>query len=299
MTICVSKTYASTYSFLNFIDSINSLDLVEEFIAKLKSIIDEFNKYNYIRILFSNDLVDLSVNGVKSLNDKIEELSDGEEQAYFYYLGEIENILGSCQSYLDTSMCEEEIKNQIYLNFPYCHPFTLDDSWLSLPGLEHVSSTSTVLNLNSKHIQKKILNPTDFIDKAKAVYGDLIFYPDISLGDYTRYISCFCHALNTLNQSYNTISCDAERNLDDLILISTISSKLGPRTLVCTRQGSNKVERIFGSEMINCEYHLKLNFNDLGKKLSKDKYNRIYFGLKYNKNKGRKEIYLAHIGKHL
>ncbi|MCS6192217.1 hypothetical protein [Shewanella baltica] len=306
MKTCVSTTYASPHSFSEAINSIDSFDLVETFIEKLKSIINEFDKYDYIDILFSNDLIDFKINNIKSLSDKIEDLSNGEEQAYFYYLGEIENTLGQCQSYIDTSSCEEKILNQTYISFPYYHPFTINEKWVSLANIEHVTSSICALNLNSKYIKTNIKDTTDFVKKATDIYGDLIFHPllpdtisDLKFGNYTQYIDCFCHALNTLNQAYNIISNDADKNLDDLILISTVSANLGPRTLPCTRQAKNKVEYKFGDDEINCEYHLKLNFNDLGKKLPNKYYNRIYFGLKFNFKKRKKDIYVAHIGKHL
>lgn len=309
MSTCVSKTYVSTYSFVELFDGIDSIESLELFLNKLKSIVLDFKKYNNIRLLFSNDFIDLKVNGAINLDDIIENLSSGDEQAYFYYLSEIESIFGDCQSYVESTICEQHILNQKHTDFPYYHPFTIGDDWINLVGREHVKTSGCALNLNSMWIQLDLESASDFINKATLVYEKLIFHPDItdtisdlSEGDYTRYTNCFCHALNTLNQSYYAISNDANQNNQDLLVISSISTGLGPRTLSCTGQGSNKVKRIFSGKNINCEYHLKMNFADTGARLSKTQYNRIYFGLKSQEDeegKLRKYIYLAHIGKHL
>lgn len=65
----------------------------------------------------------------------------------------------------------------------------------------------------------------------------------------------------------------------------------------CTRQGSNKVVREFvigegKSETVNCEYHLKIKWNDQGISIPRGEGNpvRVYFCLKSYENIERKQI---------
>lgn len=220
----------------------------------------------------------------------------------------------------------EQVKANNFQALPNEYPYTLKHSWLDIPADLHIYTYLDVCNLNSFNFKNGLTTQKQFTDNAIKTYEHIQFHENfeaklntIKRGTFTDYLSEFSHALNTLNQAYFAISKDENKNNDDLIIISTLSEQqnLKGRRLACTHQAKNKpffdfpnLQKpqiqispndnkitVYPKERVNCEYHLKLNFDDQGIKLAND-YNRAYFGLKYCDITKRKYIKLTYIGEH-
>ena len=319
----VSKSYGSAYSF-GSIDNKLNFDAVEIEIINLKNVIEQFNESEHNSIEFSTDYDVLSVNA-QSLEDNLLDITQ-DVGATTYLLSEIEKAIGVHKSYLDTPAMLALIKANNFQVLPNEYSYTLNNCWLGISVNSHVYSYLDTCNLNSFNFKNGVTTQKQFTDKAIKIYEHIQFHKQfeaklntIKRGSFSDYLTEFSHALNTLNQAYFTISKDANKNDNDLITISTLSEKkdLKGRELACTPQAKNKpffdfpnlqnpqVQTLqngdkkitYPLERVNCEYHLKLNFNDQGIKLADD-YNRAYFGLKFCQKTQRKYIKLAYIGEH-
>ena len=147
------------------------------------------------------------------------------------------------------------------------------------------------------------------------IFDNLEFHPDISdtlktikSETFKEHTFQIVQGLQTLKYSQDTLPPSTSNNDADLIKISEWSSKFGVTSLSCTKQGKNKPKYDFclgnirKNTPINCEFHLKLNFNNSGIKIeerddSGRMYNRLYFGI--HMHHGIKKLLVAHIGKHL
>jgi len=302
-----SISFGSAYSFPDLID----YDHIECIIGELKKSIESFNFSKNNEIEFSIDLFEFKINGA-SLEDRLLKATS-DFMVAITFLNEIEKIIGKNKSsYRDTPTMQEEIASQNFNEMPYKYTYAQGGTWIPISRKFEVACYSDVCNLNSENFKVGVIDIISFVKKAKKVYEHIEFHKDISgtlkkikYGTIINYIGVFSHALNTLNQAYHKISKDPTKNEEDLILISAISGTLG-HTLACSREAKNKHHFEFPkdgspteSENINCEYHLKINFDDSGIKLSSQNFNRAYFGLKWSTQKNRKEIKLAHLGPHL
>lgn len=319
----VSISYGSAYSFSSINNQLD-FDSVEAEINKLQKKIEEFNDSVHNKIEFSTDYTFFLIDGF-SLQDNLLEITK-DENATIYLLGEIEKKIGKHKSYLDTPTMLQEVMNNDVQELPQNYPFTLQREWAGISKSLHIFSYLNTCNLNSRHFKNGVTTEKQFTEKAINIYEHIQFHENfesklntIIRGKFTEYLSEFSHALNTLNQSYFSISKDGSQNEHDLEIIAKISrdENLEGRSLTCTRQGKNKPffdfpnlkikqvvtlqdgteEIVHPKESVNCEYHLKLNFNDQGIRLPDD-YNRAYFGLKYCDITKRKYIKLAYIGEH-
>lgn len=307
----VSLTYGSAYSFLH-INNCSSFDDVINDIERLKQvfILFDFSKNN--KIQFSNDYSDFKINGV-SLEDNFLELTN-DPSAAIYLLDCLEKAVGDKKSYLSTELMELNLRQNANNSFVYEYPFSLDVLWPSLTNKNHVYDYFDVCNFNSFNLKSGVEDAAEFVKKATNIYEHIQFsnvfeekLSTIKNGDVLNYVNVFSHALNVLNQAFFKVSNDESRNDDDLNIISGLSKSkaLRGRGLDCTRQGANKPHFTFpeidnpqSNEIVNCEYHLKIDYADNGVRLNSSDYVRVYFGLKYNEKYDRKYIRLGYIGEH-
>jgi hypothetical protein len=301
MTLCLASTvYGSSYSFAHITQE-SSTDDVEAAIKSLSNAIDEIGQSKYNTIEFATDT---------SLDDILLEITNDDSFA-IHLSNEIEKSIGGNKSYRDSQTMVSELLAQTFQELPVIYPYTQQMQWDGLSDIKHIQSYSEVCNQNSLHFKNAITTRDSFTDKAKVVYEHIDFcsiFSDklktIKRGSFLDYLDQFSHALNTLNQSYHKISNDSNKNEDDLVIIRTVSADLG-RSLACTRQGNQKPHFDFPVigcegefETVDCEYHLKLNFDDQNIRLPTGYYNRVYFGLKFCEKTNRKQIKLAYIGEH-
>lgn len=307
--------YISPYSIDNFTSNSTAEEL-ESILDFLKNIILSHNSFTNITIECVNDIYDYQINGY-SFQDKLLDAFNFDEGIYQYYLSELQKIVGEYIKYNNTLSAKSIIISQNN-TLPILLPLTYNESilWGDLLEFPHTYDIEITLALNSKYIVTNFVNESRFIELCKLNYIFLDFHDDvedtlktIKFGKYLDYIELITHSLNVLHQSYLLISNDANKNLEDLDFIMTLSHKLGKR-LECTRQGRNKVEWEFkkpslisltDKEIINCEYHLKIDQMDNGRPIPFGPGNpvRIYFGLKSYNELDRKQFKVAHIGMHL
>jgi hypothetical protein len=307
----VSITYGSAYSFMHLTSTSLFEDVLSE-IDKLKSIFVLFDLSKNNKISFSNDYSDFNIHG-KSLEDHFLELTNDSSAAVFL-LDQLEKIIGDKKTYLGTVEIESIVEQNENNSFLYSYPFTLKFPWLNLDGKKYIYDYFDVCNLNSFNFKSGIDSRGSFTIKAIDTYEHVQFsdvfeekLKTIRNGSFINYLNEFSHALNVLNQAFFKVSNDDSKNEDDLNTISELSKSeaLNGRGLDCTRQGANKPNFTFpkiedpkSTEKVNCEYHLKLDYNDDGERLNSNDYVRVYFGLKYNDIYKRKYIRLAYIGEH-
>ena len=154
-----------------------------------------------------------------------------------------------------------------------------------------------------------------FMARSELIFDNLTFHPDtletlktVKSGTFRDHTIQIVQGLHTLKYAQENLASTTSDNEADRTQISEWSSQFGDNTLSCTRQGSNKLRYDFSfddsddTESINCESHLKLNFNNNGDKIEergKDgaHYNRLYFGI--HMHNGAKKLLVAHIGEHL
>ncbi|MCT9288087.1 hypothetical protein KTH76_02115 [Acinetobacter baumannii] len=315
MSTSFSLILGSIFSFgcLNKIDSEDKLENI------LNSLDSELTKYspstpNNIIIEFPNDFTEYDING-QNFEDLILRLVEDDWGKWQHYMNEVQKIIGRYIEYENTLSLLYKAKN--YTNpFPVIYLYVCDSTniWPDLDKSKYTYNWSHTLTLNSKLISQISYNLDSFVELCRKNFEFIEFHDEILTtiksiqgADYKAVIETVLHALNVLNQAYHIISTDPNQNLQDLNTIVQLSDSLGLR-LDCTRQGSNKVERDFvlpletkrcGREVINCEYHLKIDNYDGGQPIAQHNKVRIYFGMKSYNELPRKRITIAHIGKHL
>ena len=310
----IAKIHITRHSLLNNITTLNTTDDIECLIDKLET---KLKKYAYSKNIIINcpiDLFDYSIDNI-NLEDKLLEAVNNDFITFEYYFSNLEKIITQYVKYDDTDRIMSLINEQGTLDFPRHYAFCIEPTsqWPNIELNLHTYSWENTLKLNSDFIAQHHTGVTQFISWSKKNYEFLDFHDDIEdtlhsikIGDYTNYKQLVSHALNCLNQSYHFISNDPQKNQDDLNVISEYTQRIG-RSLSCSRQGSTKLHWDFfntnsnENETINCEYHLKINWDDCGNKIPRGNGNpvRIYFGLKSYPGFERKQIKIAHIGKHL
>ena len=304
-----SISLGSIHSFPKFEVGASSTEF-DKILNEFQNGIDSFKFTQRNDLEFAKDFLEYEVSG-KSLFERLYDLANYDDSLISFWLHEIETIIGAGKSYRDTAEMLRILLEGCNGESPYNYAFATGNFWIGVNPNLHVANYFDVCTKNSKSFKFGIKNRSQFVEKAKQIFEHLQFHEDfaetlatIKAGTYDDYLDQFSHAFNTLNQAYHFISNRPESNEDDLIVIREISSKLGHH-LECTRQAKIKKTYCFPSDDevgkyddVNCEYHLKLNHNDRGQKLSSEKYNRAYFGLKYSSKYGRKIIKLAHLGEH-
>lgn len=320
-----SISYGSAYTF----SSINLQDTPTHFevdmaLEKLGKVVANFAVSENNILLFSTDYSEYEYKG-QSLELHLFDITE-DPLTTSYFLSEIEKIIGANKGYIDTEAMVNCILGNNQLALPLEYGLYSNEYWPTLAENVHVKNYMDVCNINSFSFKNSIKTRNEFTKKAEIIYEHIQFHSNfedklktIKNGTFTDYLSEFSHALNVLNQAYFHISIDENQNEADLGVITNLSAEalLKGRRLACTRQAKQKPHFHFKDlnnptkttnelgksvitypmENLNCEYHLKLNFNDQDIKLQDD-YNRAYFALKHCNKVGRKLIKLAYIGEH-
>ncbi|HCB1443226.1 hypothetical protein [Serratia marcescens] len=308
-----SHVYITNHTF-STITIKSNYDDIEKFTRNLASILDEYKKSHNVKVECAKDILEYSSSeDIPSLEECILHASNGDDSFYQLYCDMIEKAISKYKSNLYSSLMENNISNKNKNAPPVYYPLSINNAtWPGIDKNTHTSGWMDTLNRNSKFIAYSHKNKNQFITWSKINYEYIHLHDNLTNtldsildGTYLDYKEIITDSLNTLNQSYHILSNDPQKNLDDLNTISHYTSLIG-RQLACSRQGSNKLKFKFPVdqkkgifEEINCEYHLKINNMDNGKKLKNTNYVRIYFGLKSYSDRERKEIKIAHIGKHL
>ncbi|AWV86171.1 hypothetical protein [Acinetobacter radioresistens] len=315
MNTPISLIFGSIFS-LGCLDEINSEQQLESILTQLNV---ELIKYNVsspdnILIEFPNDFSEYTING-QNFQDILLNLVEDDFGKWQYYLSELEKIIGRYINYKDTNSLLH-IAKTYDSPFPILYLFVseIDIIWPEISNANYTSNWNHTLTLNSKLIANQCTDVEKFVNYCQKNFEFIEFHEDILStirtiqgASYKDILNTVLHALNVLNQAYHLISTEPNQNLQDLNTIVQLSDNLGLR-LNCTRQGRNKVEREFnlpceinktGKEVINCEYHLKIDHYDSGLPTANENKIRIYFGLKSYQELPRKRLIVAHIGKHL
>ncbi|WP_440890169.1 hypothetical protein [Vibrio sp. WZ-1] len=312
----VAKVYLTRHSVDN-LSTTNTYDDIENIARTLADSLEFYKRSKNVGINCPTDFFEYGNVG-DSLDDKLLDIVDNNWDFYLLAFKEMSDVV---LPYVDNSNNTEgmiAVINNQQPTLPRHYSFVLSKTyrWPTVAPELHTESWSNTLSLNSKFIANNHANAEEFISWSKMNYEYLDFHPNlentlntIQIGTYTDYKQLLSHGLNTLNQSYHSISTDANQNQADLNIISHLTHQLGQQ-LGCSRQGNNKVPTVFkkpslvtpqGDETINCEYHLKIDIKDNGQPIPRGRGNpvRIYFGLKSYNEYERKQLKLAHMGKHL
>lgn len=281
---------------------------------KLAYIVSEYAYSKNISIKCAKDFLEYKdTNDETSLEEVLLEIAQQDLSIFSLYYSMFEQAISHVKSNIPSSVLTNSLTTQKKNSFPRNYALVIDEAlWPGIIDDAHTSSWRDTLKKNSTFIALNNKDKDDFISLSIKNYDNLIFHEDISntldtimRGTYKDYKFIISDSLNALNQSYNFISKSPNNNQEDLNIISDYTGKIGKK-LSCTRQGANKPMFNFPSddpksgdyEEVNCEYHLKINWNDKGIRLSSKDYIRIYFALKFNALCGHKKIKVAYIGKH-
>ena len=185
-------------------------------------------------------------------------------------------------------------------------------------GIIQVKNSDELDKLNYYNLGNFPINEASFSSRAQMIFDDIKYHSDfvstlstVKNGNFKVYSIEFARALKTLNNAFSKLTNNGH-NLPDLDIIKRESAAAG-RTMSCTGQGKNKsglcnsdfdiiitqedkTNKMFELKKLNCEYHLKINFDNNGVKVHRNHYNRAYFGLPILD--GKKYIALLHLGCH-
>lgn len=281
---------------------------------KLTDVILEYTYSKNIHVQCAKDFLEYkSHDDLMSLEEIMFEIAQDDLSFFTLYYSMFEKAISSVKSNIPSSVYEQSLIEPRANTFPRNYSLTIDD--ILWPGKSeglHTNNWKDTLKKNALFIAQNSKDKDDFINLSKKNYDNLVFHKDIAdtldsimQGTYRDYIFIISDSLNALNQCYHFISKLPNKNQEDLNFISAYTANIG-KQLACTRQGSKKPMFTFPiddskgaeSELINCEYHLKINWNDRGERLKSVDFVRIYFALKYDEKSEKKSIKLAYIGKH-
>jgi hypothetical protein len=308
-----SNIYISRYT-CNSLSIHSGYDDIVLLTEKLASIISEYAFSKNISVMCAKDFLEFkSSNDDPSLEEILFEIAQQDLSVFSLYYSMFEQAISHAKSNISSCVLSNLLIKQKNNAFPQNYALSIDEGlWPDIIDIMHTSNWKDTLKKNSTFIACNNKDKDDFISLSIKNYDNLVFHEKISNtldtilnGTYWDYRFIISDALNALNQSYNFISNSPNSNQDDLNIISDFTGNIGKK-LSCSRQGANKPMFNFPSddakagehEEVNCEYHLKINWNDRGIRLLSKDYVRIYFALKFNALHGHKKIKVAYIGKH-
>ncbi|MDX2370946.1 MAG: hypothetical protein QNK36_21505 [Colwellia sp.] len=304
----MNNIFISCFSF--GISGTSDLTLINASLKQFSDFIGSIPKYNKIAI--TKDFLTFK-NGDETFKDIIFEACDMQRDSYEHYLRKLEKIMSSNKSDITTDEVIMTCAEGPIFRGNFASVYFQVDHWPNISEAVHVSSSSNLYELNCQNLERYPISNSNFSERAEVLFSNVIFHPKFSetittvkTGNFEDYSVEFVIALRALHNAVPLLT-DKGHNPPDLTIIKTETGKLG-RTMDCSPQGPNKNGlyydfKIFKDEKdnfkkkkINCEYHLKINFDNTGEKLNKDYYNRAYFGLPLID--GKKRIVLAFMGKH-
>ncbi|NOI27847.1 hypothetical protein [Vibrio coralliilyticus] len=305
----VNNVFVTGYS-LN-LSSFSSYSDYQVELLKLDSFVDSIPNYNNLD--FCQDFLEYDLGG-ESLDDILYEVSGFNDPKYTEMLKEISFLSKGKKNgnYTNAVMASADIGqvwNNEFISF-YSQGKTIPNI---SPGLI-VDSLTSLYRLNYSNLSNLPISEESFTNRAKLMFSNISYHAGfestlstVKSGNFRLYSVEFTRALEALHNAFPKLT-NKGNNQDDLVIISNEAAKSG-RSMSCTVQGSNKLalKKNFDLETqdgkiksfinLNCEYHLKINFDNNGNKLQSGFYNRAYFGLPLIN--GKKYIALLHLGKHL
>lgn len=282
----------------------NALDMFEHFLAKSPS-------YNNLEVC--NDFLSYRL-GEESLDDLIYIISHFSDPTYTEMLKLLNRIVkGRVKNTLsDTALSSSGLG--LVWKGEFIGYYSQGKSVPNVLDALVVNSTLALFELNYNNLALYPIDADSFSDRARAIFDNINFHKDfpstlltVKSGDFRLYSIEFARSLKALHNAFPKLS-NSGHNPPDLNIIKEETSLAG-RTMDCTPQGAAKKElcnkdfiikgidgRNHSKKNLNCEYHLKINFDNAGTKLHRSLYNRAYFGLPLIE--GKKYIALLHLGKH-
>ncbi|GKW14230.1 hypothetical protein PEC301937_01800 [Pectobacterium carotovorum subsp. carotovorum] len=312
MTNNIASNVYITRHTLGSLCSDNTYDDVIALITKLEYIVKEYKYSKNIHVQCANDILDCKFFGESlSLEDILLEVAKDDWSILTYFYSEFEKAIADIKTNIPSYVYYQIFSKPTTNTFPRDYPLTIDNTlWPQINIATHTCDWKDTLGKNSKFIAQYNKDKDDFIKLSVLNYDNLIFHQDIASTldsipkrTYKNFENIISDALNSLNQCYHFISKEPNKNEEDVDFISSYTATIG-RKLSCSRQGRNKpvfdftIKGTNDTEKINCEYHLKINWDDTGKRLASSEVIRIYFSLKFDNLLGQKKINVAHIGEH-
>ncbi|MEZ8148219.1 hypothetical protein [Enterovibrio norvegicus] len=305
----VNNVFVTGYS-LDLIGSSSQFDF-DSVIEQLKVFFDSVPKYNNLEVC--QDYLEYDLGG-ETLDDIFFEIAGLKHPIYTEMLREIAHLTKGKKKgnytdvVLDCADYGEAWKNE-FISF-YGQGKVIPNIHVDLV----VSDAPCLYSLNYKNLGSHPISEMSFTKRAKLMYSNISYHRDFHLtlstvksGDFKLYAVEFARSLEALHNAFPKLTNNGHYKPD--LEIIKAESGISGRTMGCTVQGSNKLalKRDFDittldgdiskHKGLNCEYHLKLNFDNNGRKLNDGFYNRAYFGLPLIN--GTKYIALMHLGKHL
>jgi len=306
----LNNIFISGFSF--GIDSNSSLDDWDNRLDELENFLKTIESYNNPHV--NCDCLQFKL-GNETLDDIVFEISGYSEQLSTEMIKDFNQVISSNKSKVLTETAinfggNGPVYHGKFISFyvqrkisPYVDEFI------------QISNTNDVFNFNYLNLGLYPISLESFCERAKKIFNGLFYHSDFDLtllsvidGDFKIYSIEFARALLALHLSIPKLT-NQGFNVPDLTIIKNETALAG-RTMACTAQGRNKRSmianrfKITDSEgtdheilNLNCEYHLKINFDNKGNKISRNRYNRAYFGLPLIN--GKKYIALLHLGCHL
>ncbi|WP_148207838.1 hypothetical protein [Methylotenera mobilis] len=264
---------------------------------------------DYNNKIVNSDILEYSLNSL-SLQEILFQISNSSSPEYAELLKEFYNVISRFQSDITTAAAIEESNQADPGNF-----FSFYTQGIIIPGVSHnihVDSNNKLYELNYQNLHNYPIEASSFVKRAKLLFKNLSFHKDIHIhlaqtknGGLNSFSKEFARALLALHNVMPHLSTGGTEA--DLILIRQETSKTG-NSMDCTRQGSNKKGLVVDFEVtdvnkntheisnLNCEFHLKIDFNNAGKRVPPGQYKRVYFGLPIIQNK--RYIALLRLGDH-
>ncbi|MFH0270564.1 hypothetical protein [Vibrio jasicida] len=305
----VNNVFVTGYSFnlsssSSYIEYQSALDDLDSFIG----IIPKYNNLEFCQDFLTYDL------GGESFDDILYEVSNYNDPLYTEMIKELNeltqgkkkgaftDVVISCSGY-------GTVWNGEFISY-YGQGKLIPNVHADLV----VDCQSSLYALNYKNLGYYPISENSFAERAQLIFNNISYHKDFHLtlatvksGNFKLYSVEFARTLETLHNAFPKLTSRGHYE-PDLNIIKTESGISG-RTMDCTVQGSNKsalkkdfsIKTLDGNisvhNNLNCEYHLKVNFDNNGRKLQSGFYNRAYFGLPLIS--GTKYIALMHLGKHL
>lgn len=293
------------------VESKSSLDDYENSLDRLSEFLELSPNYNNIEVC--NDWLKYKSSD-ETFDDILVEISGFSDPLYTEMLKDVSYILKSRVGKLSTEISYSLAGSGLVLNDEFIGFYSQKNKITNVDDSLVVKNNKELLSLNYFNLEEFPINEKSFSDRSKLIFNNINFHNDFekTLGtvknnDFKKYSIEFTRSLKTLHNAFPRLT-NKGHNPPDLKIIRDESSKSG-RTMGCTVQGANKQELcnksfeikcienlIHIKNNLNCEYHLKINFDNNDQKVNKKFYNRAYFGLPLINNK--KYIALLHLGCH-
>jgi hypothetical protein len=304
----MNNIFISSHSFS--IKSDSSLEDLDESIDKLKDLISSCS--NYDNIVINNDILDYKF-GNGTLDDILYEISEMRDDIYQIYLNDIERTISKYKSNISTIELMSFIDDAPCFNGDFASVYYQDLPWPDIDSNLQIRNHTETYQLNCNNLSKHPISNENFTKRAQQLFHNVKFHDDfkntlltVKSGDFKAYSIEFTRAIHALHNAVPNFTFTGH-NPPDLKRIRHETFLLG-RTMDCTPQGKNKTDLYYNFSYIDeadsvrkninvsCEYHLKVNFDNTGKKIHRELFNRAYFGLPMIN--GKKCIFLAFLGKH-